>query len=105
MRTDEYVANRIVELCKEHGMTKYRLSQLSGISQTALANIISNASVPTILTLEKICDAFGITLAQFFTAKGYPDLTDVQKELLEIWNSLEAKEREILLAFVRSLKK
>lgn len=105
MCIEEYVANRIVELSREHSMTKYRLSQLSGISQTALANILSNESIPTIMTLEKICDAFGITLAQFFTIEGCPDLTDEQKELLETWNTLETKEREILITFVRSLKK
>lgn len=105
MCIDEYIAYRVKELCREHGMSKYRLSQLSGISQTALANILSKDSIPTVLTLKRICDAFGVTLAQFFTVDGCPDLTDEQKELLETWNTLDAKEREILITFVRSLKK
>jgi len=106
LRADEYIAYHVKELCKERNMTKYRLSQLTGISQTALANIISKESVPTFLTLERICDAFGVTLAQFFTSAGErPDLTDEQKEILEVWDRLDVKEREILIAFVRSLKK
>lgn len=32
-------------------------------------------------------------------------MTKQQKEILEIWNTLDAREQEILLAFVRSLKK
>lgn len=83
----------------------YRLSQLTGMSQTALGNILAKSSMPTIPTLEKICDAFGISLAQFFTEDdSRPDLTDAQRELLDIWDGLGEKEKEILLAFVRSLK-
>ncbi|MCB7319921.1 helix-turn-helix domain-containing protein [Lacrimispora sp. 210928-DFI.3.58] len=106
MRADEYIPYHMKELCQKHHMTKYRLSQLTGMSQTALANIMTGASVPTVLTLEKICDALGISLAQFFTAEGgFPDLTEEQRELLKEWDKLELKEREMLMTFVRSLEK
>ena len=82
---------RITELCEKRGYTKYRLSQLTEMSQTAL---------------ERICDAFGITLAQFFAEDGGRlNLTEDQNEILEIWDNLESKEREILMTFIRSLKK
>lgn len=106
MHTEQYIPLRLSELCKKHGYTKYRLSQLTGMSQTALAKIFSGNSVPTIQTLEKICDAFGISLAQFFTTEGpMPDLTKEQKKILEIWDSLEPREKEILFSFIQSLKK
>ena len=76
------------------------------MSQTALGNIMSRDSIPTIPTLEKICDAFGISLAQFFAGdSGKLDLTSDQAELLDIWDGLEGKEREIVLSLMRSLKK
>ncbi len=106
MCAEEYIPLRIAELCKKRGYTKYRLSQLTEMSQTALANILNKKSVPTVATLERICDAFGITLAQFFTEDSVRlDLTKDQREILEIWDGLETKEREILLSFIRSLKK
>lgn len=106
MRVEEYVATRVKELCVKHKVTKYRLSQLTGMSQTALGNIMNMKSMPTVLTLEKICDAFGITMAQFFAGEGkQPDLTQEQKEIIETWDKLGAEERRILLQFVRSLKK
>ena len=56
--------------------------------------------------MERICDAFGISLAQFFAGDGMrPDLTDEQEEILETWDNLNADERRILMNFVRSLKK
>ena len=57
MRVEEYVATRVKELCVKYKVTKYRLSQLTGMSQTALGNIMNMKSMPTVLTLEKICDA------------------------------------------------
>lgn len=106
LRAEEYIPLRIAELCEKRGYTKYRLSQLTEMSQTALANILNKKSVPTVVTLERICDAFGITLAQFFTDNaGRLDLTEDQNEILEIWDGLETKEKEILLSFIRSLKK
>ena len=62
----DYIADRLVDLCEKRGLTKYRLAQLTGMSQTAIGSIISKESIPTIPTLEKLCSAFGITLAQFF---------------------------------------
>ena len=101
MLTEDYVALRIIELCEKHKISRYRLSQL-----TALGKIVSKESIPTIPTIEKICDAFGITLAQFFTKDGIrPDLSAGQLELVETWEYLDDKEREILLTFVRSLQK
>ena len=96
MRTEEYIPKRVKELCSKHKVSKYRLAQLTDMSQTALGNIIKKESIPTIPTLERICDAFGISLAQFFAGDGMrPDLTDEQEEILETWDNLNADERRI----------
>lgn len=106
MRVEEYIPLRIKELCEKRGYTKYRLAQITGMTQTALGNILNQSSLPTIVNLERICDAFGITLAQFFTDDGSKlNLTQDQQEILHIWDDLESKEREILIGFIRSLKK
>ena len=106
MCVEEYIPLRITELCEKRGYTKYRLSQLTEMSQTAFGNILNKKSIPTVVTLERICDAFGITLAQFFAEDGGRlNLTEDQNEILEIWDNLESKEREILMTFIRSLKK
>ena len=57
---------RIKELLNERGGTMYQLAQKSGIPQSTLSNLFIRNNAPTIQTLEKICEAFGITLAEFF---------------------------------------
>lgn len=82
------------------------LAQLTGITQTALGNMLNQKSMPTMANLEKICDAFEITIAKFFSDdESRLDLTKEQKEILEIWDGLDEKEREIFMTFMRSLKK
>ena len=106
MCVEEYIPLRIAELCRKRGYTKYRLAQLTGITQTALGNILNQKSMPTMANLERICDAFEVTIAQFFSEDGRRlNLTDEQKEILDIWDSMEEKEREIFMTFIRSLKK
>ena len=103
---EEYIPLRIAELCQKRGYTKYRLAQLTGITQTALGNILNQKSMPTMANLERICDAFEVTIAQFFSEDGRRlNLTDEQKEILDIWDSMEEKEREIFMTFIRSMKK
>ena len=57
MGVEEYIPDRIAGLSEKRGYTKYRLSQITGMTQTALGNILSQKSIPTIPTLERICDA------------------------------------------------
>lgn len=106
MGLDDFIATRIEDLCHAHGMTQYRLSQLTGISQTALSKMISKKSLPTVPTLERICSAFQISLAQFFAGKDtIIDLTDTQREILFAWNDMNEEEKRIFLNFIRSIKK
>ena len=51
---EEYIPLRIAELCRKRGYTKYRLAQLTGITQTALGNMLNQKSMPTMANLEKM---------------------------------------------------
>ncbi len=86
------IMERIDELCKEHNISKYRLSQLTGISQSAFSKMARQQSTLSMETIQRICQAFGITMAQFFSDSGeYPDLTGQQRELLHFWSLLDEK--------------
>ncbi len=69
------VNKRIEMLMEERKWTIYRLAKETGLSQSTLAHIFRNDSVPTIATLEIICKSFGISLSQFF-AEDYPTRTE-----------------------------
>lgn len=71
----EYTKNRILQLCKERGITPNALSYAAGISQSTIKSILGGESKnPGIVTLKKICDGLDITLIEFFDTKQYREL-------------------------------
>ena len=67
MNTAQAIAHRIRKLCKERGITPNALSYLGAVPQSTIKSILNNETKsPEVLTVKKLCDGFGITLAQFF---------------------------------------
>lgn len=98
------VIRRIQELCKINDITVYRLSINSRIPNTTLNNMIRNNTLPTIPTIEKICKGFNITMAQFFQSEEiYDSLTMEQKEILEIWDTLNSNQKIRAKEYLRGL--
>ena len=98
------VMDRINELCQKHHLTKYKLSLITGISQSAFSKMSKQQTSLSLYTIQRLCDAFGISLAQFFSSSDeYPDLTDQQKQLLQAWSLLDAKKRDYALLLIQKL--
>lgn len=98
------VLGRIEDLCKVRTWTYYRLAKESGIPYSTLNTMLHKAYIPTVPSLIKICDGFGITLAQFFsTENDIAKLTKSQRECLERWNVLDKRSQELALAFMEGL--
>ena len=72
---------RIRQLMDERGWTIYRLAQESKLSQTTISNIFKRNNQPSLPTVNAICDACGITLAQFFTENDTANSPNAKSEL------------------------
>lgn len=56
-------AKRILDLCKEREITINRLSIMSGVTQSAVNDIINGETRnPGISTIEKLCDGMEISI-------------------------------------------
>ena len=99
MLTENYIIERIEQLCEQKHISRYRLAQRSGIAQSSLSTLLNRKSVPTFQTLEKICEGFDISLAQFFSE----DLTEEQKELLVKWNKMDRHQKELVSAYIEGI--
>ena len=105
MQIEKYIADKITSLCEKRDISKYRLSQLSGISQSSLGRIMAQENLPSLITLEKICVALGVTLSQFFQEGNSENLTEEQKEVLKIWNDLSTNEQETVMFFLCTVER
>ena len=75
MRIGEAVRVRIVQLCEEREISVNKLSNISGVTQSTVNNIVSGRNrSATISTIKKLCDGFGITIQEFFAAEQFHDL-------------------------------
>lgn len=69
------VRERIIELCRERGITINKLSDLSGVTQSTVNNIVSGRNnSATVATLKKLCDGLGISIQDFFRSDLFRDL-------------------------------
>ena len=75
MTIGEACRERILDLCKERGITVNKLAIISGVTQSTLNNIVSgrNNSV-TVSTLKKLCDGLEISILDFFSVKIFAEL-------------------------------
>ena len=95
---------RIKELMRERNWTEYRLAIASGLSQSTVANIFNRNTTPSVVTLEAICQGFGITLAQFFAEGDMVELTAEQKEMFNAWSTLTKEQKNVLYQLIRVMK-
>lgn len=96
---------RIKELMKQQNWSEYRLAKESHMSQSTISNIFHRNTLPSIPTLEIICDAFGISLSQFFAESPLVDLTPEQSELLQMYSRLNTTQKELVNNLLTELNK
>ena len=100
------VLEKIKKLQEERGWSTYKLAYEAGLTQSTLSNMFARGTCPTVDTLEKICEAFGISLSEFF--EDNEKKTHVSKEELEIltrYRALTEKEKEAVKSMVNALFK
>lgn len=86
------------------GWTEYQLAERSGLPQSTISSWYKKHMTPSFASLEKICDAFGITMSLFFAEEAeMVPLTEEQKEMLNRWNRLSAKQKESLLSLMNTM--
>ncbi|NLX82615.1 MAG: helix-turn-helix transcriptional regulator [Clostridiales bacterium] len=75
MDTKQAIANRIIELCEQHGLSINALANQAGISPSTIYSILNNKSKnPSVISIKKICDGLDITLGQFFESRYFDSI-------------------------------
>lgn len=98
------VLQKIKELLNQYGWSVYKLSIESGVPQSTLANMFSRNNLPTIPTLEMICNGFGITLSDFFDDKKQNlKLSEEQSLLLRKYQKLSENKKRLMIELLDNL--
>lgn len=93
------VLTKIRILQGERNWTDYKLAQEANIPQPTLAAIFQRGTPPKVDTLQCICNAFGLTLAQFFLEdEAVEVLSNPEKEMLAVFRKLSPKQQQALIS-------
>ena len=104
MSQDFNVNARIKELCEERNYSYYELAKRSEIPYSTLNTMLLKENQPSLSTLRKICNGFGITLLQFFNTDDTPvALSDAQKECLTLFDVLTKEEQALAISYMKGL--
>ena len=94
------VIQHIKDLCAERNWTYYKLAKEAELPYSTISNMLHRGNIPSVPTLQKMCNGFGISLTSFF----HPDmenvcLTEDQQEVINIFNKLSLEERKQFIAY------
>ena len=99
------VLDRITYYREKKNWTEYQLAEESGLTQSTISSWYRKNMIPSIPSLDKICNAFGITLSQFFSLDNEDfSITALQKELLIESSRLTETQQNALIAFFKTLQ-
>ncbi len=97
---------RIQELCQERNWSYYQLSKVSGIAYSTLSTMINKHNMPSLSTLQRLCDGFGISVTDFFEPdRSSNSLAPDQAECLSLFTALSPDDKKLALAYLKGLSK
>ena len=98
------ILDKIIKLKEEKGWSMYKLAEESMLTQSTLSNMFTRRSDPSISTLSKICNAFGITMSEFFMESNTAPESADELLLLNNYRKLSPKNKEAVKNLISNLK-
>lgn len=105
------IIRQIQFLMERRHWTAYHLAREAGVSVSTISNIFQRGSCPSISLLQKITDAFGMTLSEFMASLetgDYPlpeDLTEEEYDIVSQYRTLSKSNRKLLAAYINGLSR
>lgn len=96
------ILNRLIELQKLHGWSDYKIAKEAGLSANTVSNIYRRGNTPSMVTLEALCKAFNITMAQFFAEDELVELTPELRALFDKWTVLTNEQKAAIWQVIKT---
>lgn len=95
------IIDKIEKYKKQRGWSDYKLALESGIAQSTLATMKQRKTPLKVDALQSVCEAFGITLAQFFLEDEKTEiLSEQERKLVENFRKLPSKKQAALMSLL-----
>lgn len=91
---------KVDEMRIKRGWSFYKLSQESGLTQQTFTKWMEGKTTPTLPALQAVCNAFGITLANFFAEGNLIEVTPDTKLIFDNWHHLTLEEKSSIISII-----
>lgn len=98
------ISKRLKDIRKSKDISVYKLSQLSGVSETHIRDLERGDRNPSLDTIDKIATALGLSLPELLNETDKATyLNPKEQELVECFRNLSDDKADALLAFLKTL--
>ena len=99
------IAERLKKARIANNMIVYKLSQISGISETHIRDLERGDRNPSFDTLSRLAKPLRLSMSELFNeSEEVSYLNDNERELLSCFRSLDERQSNTLLDFLKTLK-
>lgn len=97
------VLQKITDERQKRNWSEYTLAKNSNIAQSTISTWYRKNMIPSVSSIERICEGLGISLCQFFSDNPLEDiLTEEQQELFQLWKCLNPQQRYAILQMIHA---
>lgn len=100
---NKFISEKIKKLLNQRNWSVNYLAKRADINYTTLQSWVKGKSVPSIELITKLCNAFDISLSEFFLASQMDFKLLTEQELLNEWKLLNSSEQSMFLALLKAL--
>lgn len=98
------IIKRIDSLREERGWSEYKLREEAQLSTSTLPNMHKRGTLPSMASIEAICNAFDITLSQFFNENETTlILSEEETDIIQKYRQLSKKDKNIINVLMNEL--
>ena len=98
------IAQKLKNTRESKNMSVYKLSQLSGVSETHIRDLERGDRNPSFDTLSRLAKPLGLSLAELFKeTEDVSYLSNEERELVECFRMLQKEKADALLHFIKTL--
>lgn len=97
--------DKIEKARKEKGLSIYKLTELSGLSENTIYNWYNKNSKPTIYALQAVCNVLDVSLASFFSNNENATLSEQEETLIYGFRRLSTNQKKLFLQVLNEFNK
>ena len=107
MNNNFSTGSRIRELRMHSGMSQEQIALKAEITTAYLGMIERGEKNPTVIIVEKICNALAVSLAEFFSPsyKPHSEMDETTLQILQQLNGKSTEEKQVILTILKQIFK